>query len=177
MNTHHMTFSVGHPIGCTPPKEGYMPIVNGSSFDIIAFFSNLKDREQRDWLKGKAGYGVYIENSIPVFLLDLGKSWSLDVYLNILQEKEDIRKAFFEGDPNKTQIMLTLVSYSDTIVRGIRTIVIDPNIMLKIKEACFDQLSNYASKDACQQAADKLMAHYTAKQLRTMAAVVKEGNR
>jgi len=169
-----ITMTVGQPIGCTPPKEGYMPVINGSSFDIIAFFSNLTDKEQRDWLQGKAGYGLYIENSIPLFLLDLGRAWSLDVYLNILQEDEDIRKNFFEGDPHHTQVILTLVSYSDAIVRGIRTIAIDPDIMIKLKEACFNQLTQYPSKEQCHRAAEELLARYDGNQLRSKAEMLKK---
>lgn len=167
------TLTVGQPIGFTPPKEGYMPVINGSSFDILAFFSNLTDKEQKDWLKGKARYDVYIENSIPVFLLDLGKTWSLDVFFNILQENEDIRKNFFEGDPNHTQISLILVSYSDSIIRGIRTIAIDTDIMLKLKEACFGQLVQYPSKEACQKAAEVILDKYNADQLRKKAKTAK----
>ena len=72
---------VCEPIECKPPREGYMPVINGPSFDIIAFFSDLTKQEINDWLKGKIRYGVYIEESIPVSLLDLGKAWKLDIFL------------------------------------------------------------------------------------------------
>ena len=79
MTTETMTITIGKPLGVTPPFEGYMPVLNGSSFSIIAFFSRVTIQDRKDWLVGKAQYGLYSENGIPIFLLDLGKTWSLDV--------------------------------------------------------------------------------------------------
>ena len=73
------------------------------------------------------------------------------------QEWEDLRKLFFEGDPNNTKIILTLVSCSDAIVQGIRTIGIEPKVMMSLKEACFDQLSRYSNKDDCFLAAEAIL--------------------
>lgn len=173
MSEESMKLKVGEPIECKPPREGCMPVINGPSFDLIAFFSDLTKQEINDWLKGKVTYGVFIEESIPVFLLDLGKSWQLDVYLNIHQENEDVRKQFFEGDPNQTRMILTLVSYSEAIVKAIRTIGIDPVNMLRIKEACFDQLSKYSSKETCLEAAENILNNSGGKQLRKKTKMMK----
>ncbi len=174
MSEESMKLKVGEPIECKPPREGCMPVINGPSFDLIAFFSDLTKQEINDWLKGKIAYGVYIEESIPVFLLDLGKSWQLDVYLNIHQENEDVRKQFFEGDPNQTRMILTLVSYSEAIVKAIRTIGIDPVNMLRIKEACFEQVLKYPSKEACQKTALKILSKYSADKLRAKSETTKQ---
>ena len=168
MSEERMTLTVGQPIGSTPPKEGYMPVINGSSFDIIAFFSNISETELRDWLKGEIQYGVYIEGSIPIVILDIGKAWSLDVFLNIHRESEEIRRQFFEGDPQHTEMHLILVSFEAAIVQGIRTIAIEPNVMANIKEACFYQLSVYSSQEDCQAAAENLLDKYGSQDLRDM---------
>lgn len=164
-----MTLTVGQPLGVTPPFEGYMPVLNKASFDIIAFFSGLTPRDQRDWLKGKIRYGLFVENGIPIFLLDLGKIWSLDVYFNMHQEKEELRKEFFEGDPGQTQINLTLVSYTDTIVQGIRSIEVGQKFMMALKEACFDQLSRYSNKDDCFLEAEAILQATDSRSLRKKA--------
>ena len=166
MTTEKTTLKAGQPLGVTPPFEGYMPVLNRASFDIIAFFSGLTPRDQRDWVKGNIRYGLYVESDIPIFLLDLGKTWSLDVYFNMHQEKEEHRKEFFEGEPGFTKVNLTLVSYTDTIVQGIRTIEVGQKFMMALKEACFDQLSRYASKDDCFLAAETILQSADSKSLR-----------
>ncbi len=166
MTTKTMTLTVGKPLGVTPPLEGYMPVLNGASFDIIAFFSGLTEKQKNDWLRGKIRYGLYIENDIPMFLLDLGKTWSLDFYFNMHQEREELRKLFFEGDPGHAKIILTLISYSDAIVQGIRTIGIEPKIMLALKEACFEQLSIFSDKHDCFLAAEAILHGNSSKALR-----------
>jgi len=113
-----MTITVGQPIGITPPEEGYMPILKGPSFDVIAFFSNLSESQILDWLTGGVDYGVFVEDDIPIFLLDLGNTWTLNVHINILVESEEDQRAFFEGDPNATNVSLTLASYPKTIVQA-----------------------------------------------------------
>ena len=162
------TLTVGQPIGSNPPKEGYMPILNGSSFDIVAFYADITQEQLDDWLKGEVHYGIYIENRIPVLILDLGKSWSLDVFLNILREDEEGRRQFFEGDPKHTEIHLILVSFEDAVVQSIRTIAIDPNIMAQIKEACFNQPAKFSSKEDCQEAAEKILDKYNSATLRAL---------
>ena len=168
MTEERTTLTVGQPIGSTPPKEGYLPILNGPSFDIVAFYSQITQEQVDDWLKGKAEYGIYIESHIPVFILDLGSTWSLDVYVNILQEDEEARRQFFEGDPSHTGIHLILVSLEDAIVQGIRTIAIDPNVLAQIKEACFHQPSKFQSKDDCQRAAEGILDKFSSAALRAM---------
>ncbi len=151
-----------------------MPVINGSIFDIMAFFSDLTDKEQQDWLQSKADYDVYIKNNIPFFLLDLGSSWSLDVYLNILQENEDVQKSFLGSDQYHPKISLILISYPDGVVQGVRSVDIDLDTMLRIKEACLDQLVQYTSKEACRKEALKILARYNGNQLRAKAQKAKQ---
>ena len=163
-----MTLTVGQSLGLDPSNEGYAPVLNGPCFDIIAFYSGITQADRDDWLHGQILHGVYVEKSIPIFILDLGKTWSLDVYLNILGEREEFRKKLFEGDPKHTSMHLILTSFPDTIIQGIRTIAIDPNLLKDIKEACFHQLMRYGSKEECQEAADGIMGKWSSQALRRM---------
>lgn len=165
--------NVGQALGSPPPSEGYMPVLNGASFDIFAFYSGLREKETKDWLKGKVRYGAFIEQSIPVFLLDLGKTWSLDVYFNMFHESEETRKPFFEGDPRSNRVALILASYPEPVIRAVRSIRVDPDLMIRIKEACFDQLSRYRSKDECFIEAEMILEQYDSKALRAKAAMQK----
>jgi hypothetical protein len=168
MTEETMTITVGQPLDITPSEEGYEPILNGPCFDIIAFYSGITQADIDDWLHGQILHGIYVEKSIPIFILDLGRNWSLDVYLNILGEREKFRRKFFEGDPNDTKMHLILTSFPDTIVQGIRTIAIDPNLLKDIKEACFHQLSRYGSKEECQEAAEEIMDKWSSQALREL---------
>jgi hypothetical protein len=150
-----------------------MPVLNQGGFDIFAFYSGLTGREVKDWLKGKARYGVFIEQSIPVFLLDLGKVWSLDVYFNMFHETEATRQAFFEGDPGSSRISLILAAYPEPVIQAVRTLRIDPDLMLRLKEACFDQLSRYRSKDECFVEAEMILEQHNSKALRAKTAMQK----
>lgn len=164
-------YAVGDRLGGTPPAEGHMPIFGQGSFDLITFSSGLKPKAIKDWTKGKATYGVYIEKSIPVFLLNLGSSWTLDVYLNIFLEPTTKRRMFFEGDPKNLGVHLYLVSATDAVVRAVRSLRFDPQEMLRIKEACFDQLSSYPSKDECFIEAELLLNQMDSKTLRRKTAM------
>ena len=166
MTTQTTTLTVGQTLGVTPPFEGYMPVLNGPSFDVIAFFSGLRDRDRKDWLKGRIKYGLHVENGIPLFLLDLGRTWSLDIYFNMLQENEEHRKEFFEGEMKHTRISLSLVSYPEAIVQSVRAIDIDPEFLMALKEACFDQLSKYANKDDCFLSAETILQANDSRSLR-----------
>lgn len=166
-----ITLKVGQSLGATPPNEGYMPVINGASFDVVAFYSNLSQAEIADWQQGSARYGVFIQHSLPLFILDLGSTWGLDVYLNIIHEDQGTRKHFFEGDPQHTKVNLILVSYPDAVVRSIRTIAIEPDKMRWIKEACFNQPSRYASAEECGQAAEELLDRFDSQVLRKMAKI------
>ena len=63
---------------------------------------------------------------------------------------------------------LILTSFPVTIIQGIRTIAIDPNLLKDIKEACFNQLTRYGSKEECQEAAERIMDKWSSEVLRRM---------
>jgi hypothetical protein len=164
-------YTVGDCLEVSPPAEGHMPVFDQGSLDLITFASDLKPREIKDWARGKAAYGVYIEKSIPFFLLNLGSSWSLDVYLNIFLESSAQRRQFFEGDPENSGVHLYLVSSSDAVVRAVRSLELTSGEMLRLKEACFDQLSRYSSKDECFIEAELLLNQTDSRMLRRKTAM------
>lgn len=164
-------YSVGDCLGVTPPAEGHMPVFDQGSFDLITFASDLKPKAVKDWTRGRAAYGVYIKKSIPVFLLNLGSSWILDVYLNIFLESTEVRRLFFEGDPKNLGVHLYLVSSADAVVRAVRSLELNSQEMLRLKEACFDQLSSYPSKDECFIEAELLLNQMDSKTLRRKTAM------
>jgi len=148
-----------------------MPVFGQGSFDVITFASGLTSKTIKDWSRGKAAYGIYIQKSIPILVLNLGSSWALDVYINILLESKEKRRSFLEGDPNSLTVSLYLVSAADALVRAVRSLVLPPEEMLRIKEACFDQVSRYQSKDECFIEAELLLNQTNSKTLRRKAGM------
>jgi hypothetical protein len=63
---------------------------------------------------------------------------------------------------------LILVSFEDAVVQAIRTIAIDPNIMVQIKEACFHQLSKFSTVEECQDTAEGILDKYNSAMLRAL---------
>lgn len=159
-------YLIGEPLGVTPPADGHMPVLDQGSFDLITFASGLKSKAIKDWNKGKGSYGVYIEKSIPVFLLNLGTSWTIDVYFNVFLEPAEKRCHFFEDDPGTLSVHLYLVSTDNAVVRAFRSLELDPQEMLRLKEACFDQITCYSSKDECYIEAELLLHQMDSKALR-----------
>lgn len=153
----------------SPPYEGYLPVINGCSFDVMAFYSGLTKAEIKDWTRGKAKYGIYVERSISVLMLDLGKAWTQDVYLNILHEDQGTRKPFFQGDSKHTKMHLILASYPEAVVRGIRIVAIEQGKMRVIKEACLTQLTTYDSVQTCNEVAHSILDKFSSELLRKMA--------
>ncbi|MFO7875705.1 MAG: hypothetical protein R6U55_03880 [Desulfovermiculus sp.] len=164
-------YSVGESLGVIPPAEGHMPIFDQGSFDLMTFASGLSSKAIKDWQKGKAAYGVYIEKSIPVLVLNLGSSWTFEVYLNLLLESEEQRRLFFEGDPQNLGIHLYLVSSADAVVQAARSLQLASEEMLRIKEACFDQVRHYPSKDECFIEAELLLNQMNSKTFRRKIAM------
>ena len=162
---------VGQSIGSIPPSEGLMPVINGPSFDIIALYSGLSTREVKDWQDGRLRYGVFVQEGIPFLLLDLGKVWELDISLNMFGESRESRRAFFEGDPETTEVHLVLASYPSVVILAKRTVRLDPEDMRRIKEACLTQLSAYPSAQACRRVIDRISAAYDSTAMRKRAGM------
>jgi hypothetical protein len=161
--------SVGQTLGSIPPGQGLMPVLNGPSFDIIGFYSNLSSKKIREWQQGKLRYGVFVQDGIPIVLIDLGRIWRLDIHFNILQEPHDVRRAFFEGDPEATRVHLALASHPSVVVLAKRSFQLDPSLMMRIKEACFTQLSAYPSAEECSRNIERIYAREDSRTLRKKA--------
>jgi hypothetical protein len=164
-------YTLGESLGTAPPSDGHMPVLDQGSFDIVTFAAGLGPKAVKDWHKGKAAYGVYIDKGIPVILFNLGASWTFEVYLNIHLEAEDSRRRFFEIDPGSPRVDLYLISSEDGVIRAARSTALDTKEMLRIKEACFDQLTRYASKDECFIEAELLLNQADSRTLRRKASM------
>ncbi|MFP4672802.1 MAG: hypothetical protein ACOCY5_04900 [Desulfohalobiaceae bacterium] len=147
-----------------------MPVLNGPSLDVFAFYGELVFREIKDWAKGRIKSRLFVEKSIPFLLLDLGRSWSLELYLNMFQEREQVRQDFFQGDPQQTGMGLILVSYPEAVVQAVRRTELESSLMLRLKEACFDQLTRYGSSEECFVEAEMILQHYGPAEMRKQSS-------
>ncbi len=151
-----LDLKIGDPLGVRPEGEGPAPVLVGGGFEVFCFYAGLTPAEVRGFASGHIACGVYVEEAIPVLVLDIEGFGGLEVAFNIFAEPENKRRAFFEAAPQAGSANLILCDHPDSIVRAVR--IIRPGAMLlgEIKNACFDQLSLYRNMGQCFQAMSAL---------------------
>lgn len=138
-----LNLKVGQSLGIRPEGEGPAPMLAGGGFEVFFFYSGLTPEEVRGFGSGALTCGVYVQEAIPVLVLDIEGFGGLEVAFNIHAEPEDKRRAFLESSPAPGAAHLVLCDYPQSVVRAARAIRPGPRVMAEIKSACLDQLSLY----------------------------------
>ena len=147
-----LNLKVGQSLGIRPEGEGPAPMLAGGGFDVFFFYGGLTPDETRSFVSGALSCGVYVEDAIPVLVLDIEGFGGLEVAFNIHAEPEDKRRAFFESAPSLAAANIVLCDHPDPVVQAVRAIHPGPWIMADIKKACLDQLSLYQDLAHCFRA-------------------------
>ncbi|MDD2541158.1 MAG: hypothetical protein PHH28_08950 [Desulfuromonadaceae bacterium] len=144
-----ITFEVGKPFYKKNPNplkaEGPVIQVVESSMDIYCWCNGITSKEANAWRRGWLEYGVFVNKSIPFFLLNYPEAkMGFDASLNIWAEKEAGHDyATFLTIPGN-MINLFLIENSTNILKAMRMIGATYEIMDTIKETCARQLDTYA---------------------------------
>lgn len=144
-----LNLKVGQSLGIRPAGEGPAPVLAGGGFEVFFFYEGISAAEVRGFSAGALTCGVYVEDAVPVLVLDIEGFGGLEVAFNIYAEPEDKRRAFFEANPTLGAAHLVLCDYPDSTVRAVRPIRPGPLLMAEIKKACLDQLSLYRDISHC----------------------------
>jgi hypothetical protein len=144
-----LNLTLGQSLGIRPPGEGPAPILAGGGFELFFFYGGLSVEEIRCFASGALTCGVYVEEAIPVLVLDIEGFGGLEVAFNIYAEPEEKRQAFFEQSPAQSTANLVLCGHPDPVVLAVRTIAPGPMLIAEIKKACFDQLCLYKDITGC----------------------------
>lgn len=148
--------TVGQALGIRPEGEGPAPMLTGGGFEVFFFYAGLHAQEIQGFATGNLACGVYVEDAVPVLVLDIEGFGGLDVAFNIYAEPEDKRQAFFETQPSLGAARIILCDHPQAVVRAIRTIRPGAETIAAIKTACFDQLSLYHNLSDCFAAMTRL---------------------
>ena len=151
-----LNLKLGQSLGIRPSGEGPAPVLAGGGFEIFFFYGGLSQEEVRGFSSGALSCGVYVEDAIPVLVLDIEGFGGLEVAFNIYAELEDKRRAFFESSPSLAATHLVLCDHPDSVVRAVRVIRPGPNLLAEIKKACLDQLCVYKDLAHCFRAMSRL---------------------
>jgi len=143
---------VGQSLGIRPEGEGPAPVLAGGAFEVFFFYGGLSEEEVSAFASAPLSCGVYVEDAIPVLVLDIEGFGGLEVAFNIYAEPEDKRRAFFEASPSLGEAHIVLCGHPDSVVRAVRAIRPGPLAMSEIKKACLDQLCLYKDISHCFRA-------------------------
>lgn len=161
-----LNLKLGQSLGIRPAGEGPAPVLVGGGFEVFFFYGGISPDEVRGFASGALACGVYVEEAIPVLVLDVEGFGGLEVAFNIFAEPEDKRRAFFESTPSLGTAHLVLCDHPDSVVRAVRTIHPGPLLISEIKKACLDQLSLYADISHCFRAMSRLYEAITPEDMR-----------
>ena len=148
--------AVGQSLGIRPEGEGPAPMLVGGGFEVFFFYGGLSEEEIRGFGSGTLACGVYVEQAVPVLVLDIEGFGGLETAFNIYAEPEDRRREFFESRPGLGSARIVLCDHPQAVVRAIRTIRPGPETVAAVKAACFDQLSLYHDISGCFSAMTRL---------------------
>ena len=140
---------VGQVLDVRPEGEGPAPVLTGGGFEVFCFYGGLTRAETEGFATGAMRCGVYVEDAIPVLVLEIEDFGGLEVAFNIFAESEEKRRAFFEEDPQAATARLILCDHPAAVVRAVRTFHPGIKTMSRIKQACFDQLSRHDDVSRC----------------------------
>lgn len=151
-----LSLKVGQTLGIRPEGEGPAPVLAGGGFDVFFFYGGLSGAEVRGFATGALTCGVYVEDAIPVLVLDIEGFGGLEVAFNIFAEPEDKRRAFFEAPPTLGEANIVLCGHPESVVLAVRAIRPGPFLVSEIKKACLDQLCLYRDITHCFRAMSRL---------------------
>jgi hypothetical protein len=124
---------------------GLTVIPYGSSFMLLANIDQLIMAEIKALKRGKLKYGVYINNNIPFFLLDLPEiKMTLDSSFNIFKFEQTAVDNWLNNEANAVELIT--VKAETFIVKAQRLMGIELDCMKQIKEACIEQQKAYTSQ-------------------------------
>jgi hypothetical protein len=140
---------VGQMLGVRPECEGPAPVLTAQGVEVFCFQSGLTESEVRGFAHGAVLCGLYVDQAIPVLVLDVEGFGGLEVAFCVFTEPQDKRAAFFASDPALHTAHLVLCDFPEAVVRAVRAIHPGPAVMLRIRQALLDQAAAHQDINQC----------------------------
>lgn len=163
-----LTLQIGQALGIRPEGEGPAPVLVGGGFEVFFFYGGLSREEVSGFATGAVSCGVYVEDAIPVLVLDIEGFGGLEVAFNIFVEPEEKRRVFFESNPTGGTASIVLCDHPGAVVQAVRHIRPGAQTISEIKKACFDQLCLYKTIGQGFQAMRRIYDSISPEQMRTL---------
>ena len=144
-----LSLTIGQPLGITPEGEGPAPVLTGQGFEVFCFQAGLTPAEVSGFATGRVLCGLYVDQAIPVLVLDIEGFGGLEVALCIFTEPKDKQAAFFASDPATHSAHLALCDHPSSIVRAVRALNPGPAVMTRVRQALMDQPGRYRDINQC----------------------------
>ncbi|WP_243313902.1 hypothetical protein [Fundidesulfovibrio agrisoli] len=166
-----LDLQVGQALGIRPEGEGPAPVLVGGGFEVFFFYGGLSREEVQGFATGAVSCGVYVEDAIPVLVLDIENFGGLEVAFNIFVEPEEKRRQFFEAAPGGSTAHIVLCDHPGSVVQAVRLIRPGVQVISEIKKACFDQLTLYRNLSQCFQAMARIYDAISPEEMRRMVTM------
>jgi hypothetical protein len=153
---------VGHnfPLGTNPGTEGVRAEFGNGFLDITYYIDRPVPRDVAFFNNGAIHYGVYEEDQVPFFLLQLRllnlESWTMEVTLNIHKLHPDSRQEWFD-DREANATMIYLVDANTNTLLGMRSIGLSTEVSDQVRQICQQQLTRYDDMHQVDEVIERIM--------------------
>ena len=139
--------------------------LDGPAFNLIISAGGVTAMEAKVIRKGRLRVGAAAVQNIPVVVIDCPGYGTLDAMLNLLAEPQVVRDAFLAGEPAASLVTLCLVDNQTDIIKSIRVLNVEADLMQAIKAAAFAQVVSYGSFSEVYAVIKQIEAEHTTEQL------------
>jgi hypothetical protein len=152
------------------PHKAYYPgreeirAVTDDSFFHLCYYCTQPGTDSPAWQKGPLAYGLYIEDDIPCFLIQLTSiGLAFEVTINIHTLNDESVNNWLNS--SRTLVPMLLMDAHTNIINAIRLLSIRPAMATRIRDCLERQDARYSDGQAVERATDALLQRMNTQQL------------
>ena len=139
--------------------EGSRAMMTAGLFNVTITLHDIVPSEEEAF-KGGLYYGLTEYRDVPIFVLRFGQAWHQEVLLNIHSiDDRDKQDLWIQNSDN--HIALFLVEHKTGILKGMRVINIDPQVVRELKTIMQRQRVTYPTFLAAHAACEEFLEIFT----------------
>jgi len=149
-----------------PGQEGCVMHMDGALFFIMNYLTSPTQKECQAWRNGRFVYGVFEEESVPVFLAGFsGGQMIVECTINFLEEIERRGKLcdFFIGESDLLNMFM--VDADNNKLCAIRNLILGPAAGNLLRDICNRQIEHYQSSEEVKAKIYEIMNQYSTQEL------------
>jgi hypothetical protein len=125
------------------PHEQYLehgeitaPIIRTTFFDVFVSFNDITEMERKVFRNGPLQVSLYVNSTVPFVVFDFGNNFSFDISINMQLSSDPVEWIESEGNA----LNMFLVDAKTGILKAMRALGIDMNLVNYLKQTCREQL-------------------------------------